>query len=146
MIATGGSTAIVGNWVALRQAGATAREMLRAAAAEKLGLKANVLRQKGTSFTSPDGKMVATFGEVAAAAAGMSPPSGIRLKSPEAFKLIGRSHPRVDVPAKVRGAAQYGIDVRLPGMTYAALRQAPHHSDRTSAPEALQIVRPKSSE
>ncbi len=125
MIATGGSSAIVGNWVALRHAGATAREMLKAAAVEKLGVKASNLRQNGTSFTMPDGKTVATFGELAALAAVMSPPSGIELKSPQAFKLIGKSMPRVDIPAKVKGAAQFGIDVRLPNMVFAALRQAP---------------------
>ncbi len=125
MIATGGSSAIVGNWTAMRHAGATAREMLKAAAAEKLGIKAGNLRQKGTGFTTPDGKTEATFGELAALAAGSTPPSDIKLKSPQAFKLIGRSMPRIDIPAKVRGAAQYGIDVRLPNMVFAALRQAP---------------------
>ncbi|MEM7424926.1 MAG: molybdopterin cofactor-binding domain-containing protein [Pseudomonadota bacterium] len=124
MIATGGSSAIVGNWTAMRHAGATGRELLKAAAVEKLGVKADVLLQNGTSFETPDGKTRSTFGELAALAADMAPPSDLKLKSPQAFKLVGRSVPRVDIPPKVRGAAQFGIDVRLPDMVFAALRQA----------------------
>ena len=125
MVATGGSTAIVGNWTSLRQAGATARELLKAAAAQKLGVPVDKLVQKHTEFSSPDGDKSATFGELAELALNQTPPAEIQLRKHEDFKVIGKSLPRLDVEEKVRGAAQYGIDVRLPNMVYAALQQAP---------------------
>lgn len=125
MVATGGSTAIVGNWTAMRQAGATARELLKAAAALKLGVAANKLTQHHTEFSTPDGAATVNFGDLAELALKQSPPADIKLRSHEQFSLIGKSVPRLDVPEKVRGAARYGIDVRLPNMVFAALHQAP---------------------
>ncbi len=125
MVATGGSTAIVGNWTAMRQAGATARELLKAAAAQKLGVAADKLTQHHTEFSTPDGAQSVNFGDLAELALQQSPPSDIKLRSREEFTTIGKSVPRLDVPEKVRGAARYGIDVRLPNMVFAALHQAP---------------------
>ncbi len=125
MVATGGSTAIVGNWTAVRQAGATARELLKSAAAQKLGVPADKLTQKHTEFSSPDGAKKASFGELAELALKQQPPADIKLRPHAEFTTIGKSVPRVDVPEKVRGAARYGIDVRLPNMAFAALQHAP---------------------
>ncbi len=125
MVATGGSTAIVGNWTAVRQAGATAREVLRAAASQKLGVPAEKLLQHHTEFTTPDVAKAVNFGDLTEIALQQTPPSNITLKAPDAFKIIGKSVPRLDLPEKVRGAAQYGIDVRLPNMAFAVLHQAP---------------------
>ncbi len=125
MVATGGSSAIVGNWTAMRRAGATAREMLKAAASEKLGIVESELKQDHTSFVSADGSKRASFGELAALAAEGTPPENVKLKSPDEFRVVGKDQPRVDIPEKVRGAAQYGIDVRIPDMVFAAIRQAP---------------------
>lgn len=125
MVATGGSTAIVGNWTAVRQAGATARELLKSAAAQKLGVAADQLKQRHTAFTTPDGSRSATFGELAELAAQQQPPAELKLRAPEEFTTIGKNVPRVDASEKVRGTARYGIDVRLPNMAFAAIQQAP---------------------
>ncbi len=125
MVATGGSTAIVGNWTAVRRAGATARELLKAAAAQKLGVAADKLTQHHTEFSSPDGAQSVNFGDLTELALQQTPPSDIKLRAREEFRVIGKSIPRLDLPAKVRGAARYGIDVRLPDMVFAALQQAP---------------------
>ncbi len=82
MVATGGSTAIVGNWTSLRQAGATARELLKAAAAQKLGLPADELVQKHTEFSNSDGTKSATFGDLAELALEQTPPSELELRMP----------------------------------------------------------------
>ncbi|MCP5084202.1 MAG: xanthine dehydrogenase family protein molybdopterin-binding subunit [Alphaproteobacteria bacterium] len=125
MVATGGSTAIVGNWSGVRQAGATARELLKAAAAQKLGVPADKLSQHHTEFSTPDGAQIVKFGDLAELALQQTPPTNIKLRGHEDFTVIGKSVPRLDIPEKVRGAARYGIDVRLPDMVFAALHQAP---------------------
>ena len=68
---------------------------------------------------------IATYGQLAAAAAALRPPAEPPLKAADQFRLIGQPVPRLDLPDKVRGAAKFGVDVRLPGMVYATIRQAP---------------------
>jgi isoquinoline 1-oxidoreductase beta subunit len=79
-----------------------------------------------------DGSPVATFGELVDFVGDLStmpPPS---LKKPLEFKLLGKPQPRLDIPAKVMGTATFGIDVRLPGQLYAAIRNAPTFGGRAS--------------
>ncbi|MEZ5838901.1 MAG: molybdopterin cofactor-binding domain-containing protein [Hyphomicrobiales bacterium] len=123
-VATGGSTAMVGNWTLMREAGAVAREMLKAAAAAELGIHPDHLMLGYAGFGTADGREV-KFGEIAEKAARLSPPSSVVLKSPAEFELIGKPIARVDVPAKVRGSAVFGLDVRPEGLLFAALRLSP---------------------
>jgi len=121
---TGGSTSVRDAWEKLRKAGAQARAMLVAAAASSWGVApANCKVEDGT-IISPHRKML-TFGQVAEAAAKLPVPEHVTLTNPAAFKIIGTPAKRLDTPLKVDGRAQYGIDVRLPDMLYAALAQPP---------------------
>lgn len=121
--ATGGSTSVRDAWEPMRQAGATARAMLVAAAAERFGVPA--AQCTVTAGVVSGGGNSASFGELAVAASVLPPPSDVRLKSREQFQILGTSPARIDVPAKVDGSAIYGIDVRPEGMVYAAIVQSP---------------------
>jgi isoquinoline 1-oxidoreductase subunit beta len=125
-MSTGGSRSIRESQEYLRKAGATAREMLIAAAATDLGVPGGECRAANSVITHiPSGRRT-TFGKVAAAAAKLDVPKDIRLKAPGAWTLIGKAKvPRFDLPDKVRGKPVYGIDVALPGMLYASLAQCP---------------------
>lgn len=124
-IATGGSTSIVDAYTPLRRAGATAREMLIAAASRKWGVAAgDCYAEKAHVIHRPSGNR-ASYGELAALAAEETPNSKPKLKPASEFKLIGQPQQRLDIPAKTRGEAQFGIDVELEGMLYAAVVQCP---------------------
>ena len=123
--ATGNSNAIRAAWQPLRQAGATARTMLVAAAAKRWRVGPATCRaQRGEVLHPPTGRRF-TYGELAADAAGMPVPHEVALKQPKDFKLIGTPAKRLDTPAKVDGTAVYGIDVRPPGVKIATLAQSP---------------------
>jgi len=118
---TGGSTSMRGFYQAMRVAGATVREMLKQAAANRWGVSVSSLTAKNGIVTD-GGALTATYGGLAADAAALKPPlSPPLLGSP----LIGTSVPRVDIPGKLNGSAVFGIDVRVPGMLYASVKQCP---------------------
>jgi CO/xanthine dehydrogenase Mo-binding subunit len=128
--ATGNSNAMRGAWKPLREAGATARAMLVAAAAKRWGVDLQSCRaQDGAVIDVPTGRRL-THGELAADAAQMPVPQNVTLKSPEDFKLIGTPAKRLDAPAKVNGTAVYSIDVRPPGVKIATLAQSPAFGGR----------------
>lgn len=122
---TSGSNSTMGLWVPMRVAGASARHMLVAAAAERLGVTAEELSTADGSVRHEASGRVIPYGELAGAAALLSPPREPELKPASAWQVIGRRQPRVDLPAKVRGEPVFGIDVVLPDMLHASLRQAP---------------------
>lgn len=123
--ATGNSNAMRGGWKPLREAGATARVMLVAAAARRWGVDPESCRaQAGVVIHEASGRRL-TYGELAADAAQMPVPETVTLKRPEDFKLIGTPARRLDAPGKVNGTAQYGIDARPPGLKIATLAQSP---------------------
>jgi isoquinoline 1-oxidoreductase subunit beta len=131
--ATGNSNAVRASWVPLRQAGATARTMLVAAAARRWNVEpASCRAQSGEVLHEPTGRR-ATYGELAAAAARMPMPNRVALKQPQDFKLIGRPAKRLDAPSKVNGTAVYGIDVRPPGVKIATLAQSPVFGGRVKS-------------
>jgi isoquinoline 1-oxidoreductase beta subunit len=120
---TGGSTSVRDAWEKLRLAGAEARERLLTAGAKELSAP------KQSCYIA-DGYVVFTsrrksFGELAEAAAALPKPENVQLKTRDKFQYIGKAQPRLDTAAKVDGSAQFGIDVRLPGMLYASLAQPP---------------------
>jgi isoquinoline 1-oxidoreductase beta subunit len=124
---TGGSTSVKDAWGPMREAGAVARAMLLRAAAETWKLDASRLTTRDGFVLHPDGRRLG-YGELAARAAVVGAniePGDVRLKTPAEFRLIGQPVPRRDSPAKVNGSALFGIDARVPGMLYAALRMAP---------------------
>lgn len=122
---TGGSSAMANSWTQLREAGAKARAMLIAAAANKWQVPAAELRAERGNIYHPASGRRATFGSLASAAAVLPVPENVTLKDPKAFKLIGSRVPRVDVPAKTDGTAQFTIDVTFPGMLVALLQRPP---------------------
>lgn len=123
--ATGGSTAIRAAWKPMREAGATARMMLLAAAAKRWNVDPGTCQaQRGEITHTPSGRKF-SYGELAAEAAETPVPEMVTLKRPEDFRLIGKPAKRLDAAGKVNGTAVYGIDVQLPGMKVATLAQSP---------------------
>lgn len=122
---TFGSLGVRTSWQPLREAGAKARVMLlQAAAARWQTSLANCRAEQGVVInTDTDARL--RFGELASAAALLPVPDQVELKSPAAYRLIGKPQKRRDTPAKISGQAQYGIDVRLPGMAFAVLARCP---------------------
>ena len=122
---TGGSTSVRASWDPLREAGATARVMLVAAAAETWGVDPSECRaERGTVVHAGSGRRVG-YGEVAEKAATMPVPEQAPLKDPQEFRIIGTRVKRLDTPWKVDGSGVFGIDVRLPGMLFAAVARCP---------------------
>lgn len=120
---TGGSTSIRDGYERLRLAGASAREALKQAAAERLGTPPDRLRTEAGAVVAPDGTRL-PYADLAEAAARIPAPQ-VTLRPPSAWKLLGRSLPRPDSRAKVTGAATFGVDIRLPGMKFASPRMCP---------------------
>jgi len=136
---TGGSTSVLQMWEPLRRAGATARTALIAAAASTWQVGADSCHaERGEVVHAPSGRRLA-YGALASRAARAKLPHTVALKDPKDFKLIGRPTRRLDAPSKVDGRATFGIDVRRPGMRYAALEQTPvkggrlQHADEAAA-------------
>lgn len=121
---TGGSTSVRDGWEKLRVAGAQVREMLISAAAAKWNVDRSELKAENGMVLGPKGRR-ATYGQLAAAASKLPVPEKVSIKDPDNFRIVGKRTPRLDTPAKVNGTARFGIDVKLPGMVYAALEQCP---------------------
>ena len=121
--ATGGSSSIADLWEPLRMAAATARARLLQAAAAAWKVPVSEITVTAGVMKHASGQS-AHYGQMVAAASG-STPSGIQTKSRENWKLIGQPAPRTDIPAKVTGQATFGLDVRLPGMLFAAVQMCP---------------------
>ncbi len=124
-LSTGASRSIASSQEELRRAGATAREMLIAAAAARWRVAAaDCSAQQSMIVHRPSGRSL-TFGAVADDAAKIAPPADVAVKPPSAWKLAGTPRKRLDVADKVMAKPVYAIDVRLPGMLYAAIAQCP---------------------
>ena len=131
--ATGGSTGTRGTWQVLREAGAVARTLLIAAAAAQWGIDPSACTvNRGVVHHMPSGRSLG-FGALASAAGRLPMPDKVQLKDPKDFQLIGRPLRRVDAADKVRGVAQFGIDVRVPGMKIAAVRACPTFNGKLAA-------------
>jgi len=122
---TGGSGSVEDGWASLRRAGAAAREMLVAAAAARWKTEPSACRaEKGGVVHAPSGRRL-SFGALASAAAALPVPKEPRLKERSELSLVGTPVRRVDGPAIVSGRARYGLDVRVPGMRFAAVARCP---------------------
>jgi isoquinoline 1-oxidoreductase beta subunit len=123
--ATGGSTSVRAYWEPLRRAGAVARSLLVAAAADTWKVEAVTCRaERGAVIHTPTGRKLG-YGALADVAATLPVPTKVDLKDPRDFKLIGTPAKRLDTPDKVNGKAVYGIDVKIPGMKIAAVAACP---------------------
>src|SRR5437016_6002382 len=122
---TVGSRSVRSGFEPLRKAGAAAREMLIGAAALSWNVPREACRARnGMVEHVPTGRRLG-YGDLAARAATLSVPADPPLKSPSEFRLLGHRMPRVDTPDKVSGTAVFGMDVRVPGMLYAAVARCP---------------------
>ncbi|MEM7354610.1 MAG: xanthine dehydrogenase family protein molybdopterin-binding subunit [Acidobacteriota bacterium] len=131
---TGGSTATPNSWVQLRQAGATARALLVAAAAAEWDVPEAEIEVAAGRVSHPSGHS-SGFGALAARAATLPVPESVELKDPQAFRLIGRARklPRLDTPAKSDGSAQYTQDFYLPGMLTALIARPPRFGGKVAS-------------
>lgn len=122
---TGNSESTSSFFTLMRTMGASARDMLIAAAATRLGVApASCRAEQGRVVHAASGRAL-RFGDVAADAARLPPPAHPKLTPRAAWRLLGTSLPRVDVPAKIAGTAVFGIDVSVSGMVYAAVKASP---------------------
>jgi len=122
---TFGSMSIRTSWDPLRKAGASARDMLLDAAAQKWGVAKSQLRtEKGQVINTATNARL-SFGSLADAAGKLPAPAKVALKDPKDFRLIGTSPRRLDTPSKVNGTAAFGLDARRPGMVYAVVARCP---------------------
>jgi CO/xanthine dehydrogenase Mo-binding subunit len=118
---TGGSTSVRTSWVPLRKAAASAREMLRRAAAERWRVDVASCSAVGGAIVHAASSRRVRYGELVGDASRLSVPSDPPLKDAKAFHVIGTSVPRLDSRAKVDGSAVFGIDVSLPDMLHAVV-------------------------
>jgi isoquinoline 1-oxidoreductase beta subunit len=121
---TGGSSTVPDAFDKLRVAGAVARQMLLAAAAQQSGVPLALLKTQDGAVILPDGTRL-PYTTLGAAAAKLNPPSDVALKPADQWRLLGKPMQRLDIVAKSTGTAIYGIDLRLPGMVYATVRANP---------------------
>src|SRR5437899_9300571 len=139
---TGGSTTTPSEWERFRKMGAMARVMLIDAAAHKWRVSASECHaEKGVVIHAASSKK-ASYGSLADAASQLKPPANVVLKDPKQFTLIGKPTRRLDTPSKVNGTAQFGLDVRLPGMLFALVARPPVFGGKVlsfDASEALKI-------
>ena len=122
---TFGSMSIRTGWQPMRVAGATAREMLVQAAAQKWGVDKSQCRAENGAVINTASNARLTYGSLAEDAAKLPVPGPPALKDPKQFRLIGKSMKRLDTAIKVNGSAVFGIDAKVPGMVYAVLARCP---------------------
>lgn len=151
-MSTGGSMGVRTSQDYVRRAGASARALLVAAAAARWGVPASeCAAEKGVVSHRPSGRTL-RYGELAAAAAKLTPPKEVTLREPKDWKIAGKPLHRLDIPDKVLGRPVFGVDVALPGLLHASIAQCPvfggsvKHLDATAALKlrgVKQIVREK---
>lgn len=147
MQGTGGSTAIANSFLQLREAGAMARAMLVAAAAQAWGVPASEITTRQNQLRhAPSGRR-ASYGAMAERASLQTPPAvdTLKLKTPAQYRYIGKANatPRVDSVAKCNGTALYTIDVKLPGLLTAVIAWPPSFGATLvsfDATEALKVA------
>ena len=138
IMVTGGSTSVRSEWARLSLAGAAAREMLVAAAAQRWKVDKATCRAENGIVLGPGGKQL-SFGKLAASAAKMPVPMEPKLKS-GAPNLLGKPLHRLDSPAKINGTAVYGIDVTVPGMLTAVIARPPVFGGRVKSFDAAKAL------
>jgi isoquinoline 1-oxidoreductase subunit beta len=129
----GGSSSIRTNYRRLSQLGATAREMLLEAAAQKWNVnKAECYAENGQIIHKTSGKKIG-YGELVEEASKLKPATDIKIKRPDQYKIIRKPLPRQDTPIKTNGQAIFGIDKKLPGMLYAIVERSPRFNGKVKS-------------
>lgn len=138
---TVGSRSVRSSWEPLRKAGATAREMLISAAALTWNVPREQCRARsGAVIHTPTGRRIG-YGDLTDRAATLPVPQNPPLKHPSEFRIVGTPVPRVDTPDKVTGKAVFGLDIRVPGMLYAAVARCPVFGGRVRRFDPAPAVR-----
>ena len=122
---TGGSSTIPDTYEKLRAAGAVARETLKAAAAKRSGVSVAEIRTQSGHVILPDGTKI-PYVELAAEAAKIPPVLGAKPRDPSTWRMIGKPMERLDIRSKVRGELKFGIDLKMDGMLFAAVKLNPN--------------------
>ncbi len=136
---TGAQTSIRDAYVKMRKAGAAARAVLVQAAAERLGVDPGALKTRDGFVVDADDNAI-SYVDLADAAARYEPPEDPPLKDRSQWRLLGTSLPRVDMPGKCTGTAEFAIDVTLPGMLYATVKRNPHRGGRMLGYDATKAL------
>jgi isoquinoline 1-oxidoreductase beta subunit len=129
---TGGSTSSYESFEQMRKAGATAKAMLIAAAAEAWQVAPDTLRAENGRVVHASGKQL-LYGELVERAAKMTPPKDVPLKDPKDFRLIGKATRRLDTPEKTNGSGVFGMDVKVPGLLTAVVARSPVFGGKVKA-------------
>jgi isoquinoline 1-oxidoreductase beta subunit len=137
---TGGSRGIRESHEYVRVGGAAAREMLIAAAAAEWGVPASECVATKGLVTHAASSRAAPYGQLAAAAARMTPPANVQLKDPKDWTIAGKPLPRLDTAAKLNGSQIYGADLQLPGMLNAAIRACPYFGGKVASFDAAAVA------
>ena len=124
MMMTGGSSTVPDSYVKLREAGAMARETLKAAASQETGVPVSNITTKNGAVHLPDGKSIA-YTELAKTAASIDPVQDVPLRPSTQWRLLGKQMKRMDIVAKSTGTQEYGIDFLAKDMVYATVRANP---------------------
>jgi isoquinoline 1-oxidoreductase subunit beta len=133
---TAGSNSTRGMWRILRGAGASARAMLVTAAAQTWNVpESQLTTDKGEVIHQASGRRV-KYGALVDKAVTVPVPQNVPLKNPTAFKLLGKDVARIDIPDKVNGKAEFGIDVKRPGMLVARVVRCPVHGGKVASFDA----------
>ena len=130
---TGGSRGIRESADYVRQGGAVAREMLIAAAAQRWGVPASECKAEKSVITHTPSGHTTTYGQVASDAAKVDPPKEVRLKDPKEWTIAGKPLKRLDTAGKLNGKQVYGIDLKMPGMLNAAIKDCPVTGGKVAA-------------
>jgi isoquinoline 1-oxidoreductase beta subunit len=136
---TGGSRGIRESHDYVRKGGATARMMLVQAAAEEWKVPAAECRAASSVITHTPSGRTTTYGKVAEAASKLTPPESVTLKDPKQWKLAGKRLARLDTIDKTTGAQIYGMDLKLPGMLNAAIKDCPVFGGKVKSFDAAAI-------
>ncbi len=124
----------------MRKGGAAAREMLIQAAATEWKVPAAECGASNSVITHKPSGRTTTYGKVAAAAAKVEPPADVKLKDPKDWKIAGKPLKRLDTRDKLIGKQLYAIDVKMPGMLYAAVKACPVHGGKVKSFDAAKIT------
>lgn len=127
VVATGGSTTITDGYNYMRAAGATARTMLVKAAANKWGISESDCYAENAHVVNRKNSERIPYGELAEAASKIKLDAIPKLKEKKDWKLLGKPVQRLDIPEKVTGQAEFGLDARVDGMLYGVIRHATYH-------------------
>ncbi len=132
---TGGSTSTKDAYDRMRHAGASAREALKLAAANQLGVDADTLQTKNSAVIAPDGTTI-LYTSLAEAVREITPPD-VELRDKSEWKYLGKSMPRTDMVAKSTGTASYAADTKLDGMKFATVRMSPKRQGMISYDDSI---------